>query len=532
MSGKGKEPPKWIVLILMSLALFIMFIDTTMMNVSISALVRDLDTTVTGVQGAITLYALVMASTMMVGAKLADVWGTKKVFFNGLVIYTVGTLMASLAPNLAFLILGWSILEGIGAAMMMPATVTYLTKAYTGKDRVLAFGVWGGVGGAAAAFGPIIGGFFTTYYTWRLGFFMEAIIAGVIFAFMKDLKDYRPERLLKLDVGGAVLVALGLFLLTLSVLLIDPLGESPVFVLMALSIVVLWYFAHYEKKKAARGEDVLMDVKIFRHRGFTVANIVSIFFQLALAGIMFTVPIFVQTTLHYNAMDTGMVLLPLSIMMFIFSMLGGKFQKFMSPKRVIQLGIIITLIGIYSLVRVFVPGVRGDDFRLGMALFGTGFGLIFSQITNLAMSDVDERQQADASGIFNSQKQLGLSLGTAMVGAMLILGMISGLAVGLQDHGYDVTKDDVSDWINGFVPIPDEVQNISEEEAAEIQENANIHAMKVTLESMMVVLVIAAILSMWLPNVTGNDTDTADAGKGGAPESEEKKPQKRKKQGK
>ena len=506
MSG-GKEPPKWIVLILMSMALFIMFIDTTMMNVSISALVEDLNTTVTGVQGAITLYALVLAATMMVGAKLADVWGTKKVFFNGLVIYTIGTLMASFSPNLAFLVLGWSILEGVGGALMMPATVTYLTKAYTGKDRALAFGVWGGVGGAAAAFGPIIGGFFTTYYTWRLGFLMEAVISGVIFFYMKDLKDYRPERLLKLDIGGAILVAMGLFLLTLSVLMIDPLGESPVAILMVLAVIVLWYFSRYEKKKAARGEDVLMDVEIFKHRGFTVANIVSIFFQLSLAGIMFTVPIFVQTSLGYSAIDTGLVLLPLSIMMFIFSMLGGKFQKFMSSKRVIQLGIVITLLGIYDLTTVFKPGVTGDDFSLGMALFGTGFGLIFSQITNLAMSDVDAHQQADASGIFNSQKQLGLSLGTAMVGAMLILGMVSGIAMGLHEHGYytdvpeDQLEDMVIDWVNGMEPVPD----IPENDSLAIQENADIHAMKVTLEAMMGVLVIAAVLSIWLPSETGGD---------------------------
>ncbi len=521
MSDKG--PNKWMVLILMSMALFIMFIDTTMMNVSISALVEDLNTTVTGVQGAITLYALVMAATMMVGAKLADVWGTRKVFFNGLVIYTIGTLTASFAPNLPVLLIGWSLLEGLGAAMMMPATVTYLTKAYEGKDRVLAFGVWGGVGGAAAAFGPIIGGFFTTYYTWRLGFFMEAIIAGVIFAFMKDLKDYRPERLLKLDIGGAALIAIGLFLLTLSVLMIDPLGEPPVIAVLLMSLIVLWYFSRYEKKRAARGEDVLIDVKVFKHKGFTVANVVSIFFQLSLAGMMFTVPVFVQTTLGYNAMDTGMVLLPLSIMMFIFSMLGGKFQKYMSPKRIIQLGIVITLIGIYSLTTVFKPGVTGDDFAVGMALFGTGFGLIFSQITNLAMSDVDEHQQADASGIFNSQKQLGLSLGTAMVGAMLVLGMISGIAVGLQDHGYyqdmplDELKDRVSDWVNGIEPVPDIPENVS----SEIQEDASIHAMKVTLESMMLVLVIAAILSIWLPNAPPEEPERPDA--------EEKKPEKSRK---
>ncbi|WP_297464279.1 MFS transporter, partial [Thermococcus sp.] len=311
---------KWGVLYIMSAALFIMFIDTTMMNVSISALVEDLDTTVSGVQSAITLYALVMAAFMITGAKLADIWGTKKVFFRGLVIYTVGTLMAAFAPNLLILIIGWSILEGIGASMMMPATVTYITKAYTGKDRAFAFGVWGGVGGAAAAFGPIIGGFFTTYITWRLGFFMEAFIAAGIFYGMKLLADYKPERKIKLDVVGATLVGVGLFLLTLSVLIMDPLTNPPVLLLMVLGLLTLWAFWRYEKKRKAEGKDVLIDVDIFKSKVFTAANLVSLFFQMTLAGIMFTVPVFVQQYLHYNAIQTGFVVVPLSIMMFIFSM--------------------------------------------------------------------------------------------------------------------------------------------------------------------------------------------------------------------
>jgi len=269
---------KWGILAITSAALFIMFIDTTMMNVSISALVKDLDTTVTGVQGAVTLYNLVMAASMLTGAKLADIWGTKKVFFRGLVIYTIGTLMAAFAPNLPVLILGWSILEGIGASMMTPATVTYITKGYTGKDRAFAFGVWGGVGGAAAAFGPIMGGFFTTYFTWRLGFFMEAFIAAGIFAYMKILPDYRPDKKIELDLAGAFLVGIGLFFLTLSVLIMDPLSNSPVLSLMVLGLFVLVVFWRYEAKRRELGKDVLITVDIFRSRAFTLANIVSLFF--------------------------------------------------------------------------------------------------------------------------------------------------------------------------------------------------------------------------------------------------------------
>ena len=500
-----KEKGKWGVLIIMSAALFIMFIDTTMMNVSISALVRDLNTTVSGVQGAITLYALVMAAFMITGAKLADIWGTKKVFFRGLIIYTVGTLMATFSPNLPTLILGWSVLEGIGASMMMPATVTYITKAYIGKDRAFAFGVWGGVGGAAAAFGPIIGGFFTTYITWRLGFFMEAFISAGIFAYMKILADYKPEKEIKLDVVGSILVGVGLFLLTLSVLIMDPLSNPPVMLLMVAGIIILAIFWKYEKKLKVKGKDILIDVDIFKSKVFTAANLVSIFFQITLAGIMFTIPVFVQQYLHYNAIQTGMVIIPLSIMMFIFSMAGNKFSKYMTPKRIIQLGIILTFIGLYLILRVLHPGIAGIDFALGLALYGTGFGLIFSQITNLAMMGAKPEQQADASGIFNAQKQFGLSLGTAFIGAALVLGIIHSLTRQIYESGVfeGISKDEIRDaviqWIirmqQGDLNIPPEYQDI----VMKMVNTSLIDTMKIAVIFMMIILVVSAILSFLLP---------------------------------
>ncbi|CAD5243658.1 MFS transporter [Thermococcus camini] len=494
---------KWGVLYVMSAALFIMFIDTTMMNVSISALVKDLDTTVTGVQGAIALYALVMAAFMIPGAKLADIWGTRKVFFRGLVIYTVGTLMAAFAPNLAFLFLGWSILEGIGAAMMMPATVTYITKAYTGRDRAFAFGVWGGVGGAAAAFGPIIGGFFTTYFTWRLGFFMEAIIAAGIFARLRILSDYRPRRKVNLDVVGAILVGVGLFLLTLSVLIMDPLSNPPVLLLMVLGLVTLFLFWRHEKNLRGK-EDVLIDVEVFRSRAFTVANLVSLFFQVSLAGLMFTVPVFVQQYLGYNAIQTGFVVIPLSVMMFLSSLAGQKFAKHLTPKRIIQLGIGLTFFGLYFILDVLGPGVTGKEFAPGFALYGTGYGLIFSQITNLAMMGVKPEQQADASGIFNAQKQFGLSLGTAFIGAVLVLGVIQSITrqiyeSGLFEGSREEIREAVIQWIlkmqAGELSVPPEYHDL----VIKILRISFVDAMRLAMAVMMGLLVISVALSFFLP---------------------------------
>ncbi len=491
---------KWGVLIMMSFAMFIMTIDTTMMNVSISALVVDLKTTVDGIQLAIALYALVMAAFMIIGSKIADFWGTKKTFTVGLIIYGVGTTVATLAPNLLVLLIGWSILEGIGAAMMMPVSVTYLTKEYRGKDKAFAFGVWGGIAGAAAAFGPIIGGFFTTYLTWRLGFGMEAFIVVGMLAKMGLLRDYPPTKKLKFDFVGAILVATGLFFVTLSVLMIDPLGEAPVIGIMALGVVILLLFVHHERKLVHEGGDPLVHMHLFRSRVFTVGNLVSIFFQITLAGIMFTIPVFLQNVAGYNAMDTGLALMPLSISMLTFSIYGQKLLKYLSSKRIIQLGIVIDFIGLYLLMTEFSVDTTGLTLMPGMIFYGTGLGLIFSQITNLTMSGASKSEEAEASGVFNSQKQLGMSLGTAFIGAVLIMGMINSITRMIQKQYPDVSKEQVIDWIlrvkHGEINIPPEYM-------PQINHIANIalaDAMRSAMMFMMISLVIGGIFSLFLPD--------------------------------
>ncbi len=506
----GKGGGKWGVLYMMSFAMFIMTIDMTMMNVSISALVRDLNTTVSGIQLAIALYTLVMAAFMIVGAKLADIWGTKKVFVVGLAIYTVGTTMATFAPNLLVLLLGWSILEGVGAAMMMPVTVTYITKDYMGKDKVFAFGVWSAIAGAAAAFGPIIGGVFTTYLTWRLGFGMEAIIAVLMFAKMGILKDYQPFRKIKLDVIGALLVGVGLFLITLSVLLIDPLEDAPVIGVLILGVLVLIGFIYHERRMVRKGLDPLVNLRLFKSKTFVVGNLVSIFFQITLAGLMFTLPVFLQNVTRYNAMKTGLALVPLSIMMFVLSIYGQKLLKYMSAKRIIQVGIVFAFLGLLSLFFSFSPEANAWSLAPGLALYGTGLGLIFSQITNLAMVGAPKNEEAEASGVFNSQKQLGMSLGTAFIGAVLVLGMINDVTRRIYESNYfpDATKEEIKtkvvQWLihmkQGEITIPPEYLP----HVKEITRIALANAMQSAMIFLMISLAIGAILSILLPKHPGN----------------------------
>ncbi len=499
MSDKGRVQNKWGVLYMMSFAMFIMTIDTTMMNVSISALVRDLNTTVDGIQLAIALYALVMAAFMIIGARIADFWGTKKTFTMGLIIYGVGTTTATLAPNLPVLLIGWSILEGIGGALMMPVTVTYLTKEYSGRDRAYAFGVWGGIAGAAAAFGPIIGGFFTTYITWRVGFGMEAFIVAGMIAKIGILRDYPPTRKMKFDILGAILSATGLFLVTLSILLINPLGDSPVIGVLSLGVLILVVFVWYERKLVREFKAPLVNMDLFKSRAFTVGNLVSIFFQITLAGVMFTIPIFLQTVTGYNAMETGITIIPLSLMMFVFSVSGQRFLKYLSPRSIIQLGIVMAFIGLFLFMQEFSVSATGLDLAPGMLFYGVGLGLIFSQITNLAMSGAGPSQEAEASGVFNSQKQLGMSLGTAFIGAVLIMGMINSITRMIQTKFPNVDRHMVIEWVlrikHGEINIPPEYM-------PQINHLINValaEAMRSVMMFMMLSLVIGGVLTLWLP---------------------------------
>ena len=498
---------KWSVLIITSLSIFIIVIDTTMMNVSISALVADLDTTVNGVQGAITLYAVVIAALTLSAAKLADIWGIKRVFVGGVAIYGIGTTMAAMSINLPMLVLGWSILEGVGAAMMMPTTINYITRTYSGKDKVLAFGLWGGIGGAGAAFGPIVGGFFTSYYTWRLGFLMEVVIVLVIVALQKYLREYPPVEGMRFDILGALLSGSAMVFSTLGVLMIDPLGQTPAGAVIGLGVGLFVLFLLYERRRMRAGKDPLIDLNLFKSRAFTIGNLVSLFFQMTLAGVMFTIPVYVQLVMRYSAIATGITLMPLSISMFIFSLLGNKLLKVMTPKRAIQLGIVLTMLGIFLLWRNMALDMSLLDFAPGLTFYGIGLGIIFSQITDLSMSGAKPSQYSEASGFFNSQKQYAYSLGTALIGIILVLGLIGGITNTIYESGKapdipkEVIKDRVIEWVKmikqGDLQIPPEYVPIVDK----ITDLAAVDAMKAVMIFMIIVLVIGLIISIWLPSV-------------------------------
>ncbi|HVP93610.1 MAG TPA: MFS transporter [Methanoregulaceae archaeon] len=422
----------WGVLLIVSLAVFILVIDTTTMEVSINALVHDLNTSASTIQTIITIYTLVKAAFMLIGAKLQDFIGRKRAFMVGAAIYGVGNFTAIISQNAAMLLVGWSILEGIGTVLMLPATVTFITGTYERKERAFAFGVWGGIAAAASIFGLIFGGYLVTFYSWRWAFALELVIIIIIFAFHRMLKETRPTAPWKsFDLGGALLSVLGLIALVLGFLLVkDPAEWVIVPILITGGIVLLFGFYFWERRQIRKANGILVDVTIFSECSFFAGNVVAIGQKFISAGFIFIFPLFYEMVMGATAYETGVALLPMSLAIVVFSILGARLASWFEPKYVLLGGIILTGAGLAALRDVFSLTTTAHDIIPGSLLFGFGLGIVLSQVTNLTLYSIQSERQTDASGIYNTTRQLGSSLGTAIIGIVLALGFVHGLFSG------------------------------------------------------------------------------------------------------
>lgn len=422
----------WGVLLIVSLAVFIVVIDATTMEVSISALVHDLNTRASTLLSIITICTLVKAAFMLTGAKLQDYLGRKKAFLFGAAIYGAGTLTAVLSQDAAMFLMGWSILEGIGAVLMLPATVTFITGTYEGKERAFAFGVWGGIAAGASIFGLLFGGYLTTNYSWRWAFALELVILLIIFAFHRVLKETPTTASWKtFDLGGALLSVLGLTALVLGVLLIKEPAKSVIApFLIAGGIILLAGFYCWERRRIRQEEGALVDVSIVRDRSFLAGNVVAIGQKFISAGFIFIFPLFYEMVTGASAYETGIALLPLTLAIVVFSIAGARFGSWFEPKYVLLGGIAITGAGLIALRDVFSLTTTVFDTLPGSVLFGTGLGIVLSQLTNLTFSSVPGVRQTDASGIYNTARQVGSSFGTTITGIVLAAGFVRGLFPG------------------------------------------------------------------------------------------------------
>lgn len=412
-----------LVLAVLSAAMFVYVIDTTLMNVSISALVEDLNTTVGAVQAAITLYTLTMASFMLTGGKLGDIWGSKRAFRIGLIIYAIGTTITAFAPTIGFVVLGWSILEGLGSALIVPAINTLVRANYEGSKRASAYGLLFGVAAAGAAFGPLIGGWITTTLSWRIAFGVEAIIVvGVLLAsgLIEDAPAVIPKP--KLDLVGVVLSVSGLGLVVLGVLQTTERGWSDpvVLTMIGLGVVLIGVFAWWVRRREAAGLPALVHPSIFRHATMSAGLPILSTQTFAQAGLLFLIPLFTQSVLGFDALQTGVTLLPLSIGVLITSVLTPPLGRRIYPRYIIQGGLVLLFIGGFILADSLRGATQGSDLALGLFIGGVAIGLIAGQLPNLILSGVDSDEASEASGLQGTAQNLGMAFGTAVIGTVIL----------------------------------------------------------------------------------------------------------------
>ncbi|MER7951631.1 MFS transporter [Streptomyces sp. NPDC096079] len=424
----------WYALIVLGAAQFLMVLDTSVMNVSISQLVEDFDTEVTAIQAVITLYALVMAAFMIIGGRIGDILGRRRVFLIGMAVYGVGSAITSVAPTLWVLALGWSVIEGLGAALVLPSMAALVAESYRGRDRSVAYGVIGGLAGAGIAVGPLLGGWVTTYLTWRLVFAGEVVVVLAVLLFQKVIPK-RPAagRRPGLDVFGAVLSAAGLGLGVLGVLQssswgwVQPrnppftvLGFAPTLFVIGAGVLVLFFFRVWEERREARGADPLVHLALFR-RPVLSSGLMSLLSQnLILLGLFFTIPLYLQVVQGLDAFETGLRLLPVSVTMLIASMGGARLGRKSGARRIVRLALLVLLVSIGWLVATLDYDLDDAQFFWAMALLGLGTGLLASQLGNVVQSSAGEEERSEVGGLQFTAQNLGSALGTALIGSLLI----------------------------------------------------------------------------------------------------------------
>ncbi|GAA5195517.1 MFS transporter [Microbacterium jejuense] len=442
---------KWFVLILLSVSQFIMVLDSTVMNVSISTVAHDLGTDISGMQAAITFYALTMAAFMLTGGKLGDRWGRSLAFRIGSVVYGIGSLTTALSPNLTVLMLGWSLVEGLGAVLVIPAIAALAAINYTGRQRVVAFAVLGAVTGGAAAAGPLIGGLVTTYSSWRYVFVAEAVVMTLVLIVSGRIKDVPGDRTLRIDLLSVVLSALGLGLGVYGILQsktwgwivpldppavggepFAPFGISPVAYLILLSIVVLWLFVKRQQRLERTGRVPLLKISLLRIGALRSGLTMFMAQYFAIAALFFVVPVYLQTILGFDALQTGLKILPLSIGLILFSILGSRLSTVRSAQNIGRIGQLTLGMGVLIVFLAVQPDLVGWAFAVGMFVVGAGFGLLASQLGNVNMSAVEQGDTSEVGGLQGTFQNLGSSFGTAIVGSVFILLLTSGFTTAVQ----------------------------------------------------------------------------------------------------
>ena len=405
--------------ILLAMAMFVLVVDTSLMNVSISAVVHDLGTTVSNVQAAIALEALVSAAFILIGSRVGDFIGRKRAYVLGLCGYGIGATAMTLAQSLTAVIIFWAIIGGLGASLLLPAMQSLIHGNFSGTAQKRVYALVGAAAAIAAAVGPLLGGFITTYLSWRVGFGLEAVIIVVVLLGIRLVKDapYTGPRVL--DVGGAVLSVLGMGGVVLGILVWQEGGEW-VGALLIIGFVALASLAYWLVRRHRAGKPTLIEPDLFASKAFRLGITSQMLQQIALGGMMIALPIYLQMVFEYNAMLAGLSMAPLSLSMFAIALIAGRRAGKRRPSTIISAGFALSTIGLVILLPIVPRATSGWYLVVPLVLAGSGLGLLVSQLNNYTLSPISEEEVSEAAGVNSAAGSFGLSFGLAFAGAIML----------------------------------------------------------------------------------------------------------------
>ena len=414
--------PNRLLPLLLAMAMFVLVVDTTIMNVSISAVAESLDTTVSSVQSAIALEALVSAAFILINSKLGDLMGRKRAYVIGLVAYAIGALAMTLAQSVTAIVIFWAVIGGLGASLLLPAMQSLIHGNFEGAARAKVYALVGASMAIAAAIGPLIGGVITTFWSWRVNFLLEAVIIAVVLSGIGMVKDvaYTGDR--SVDGVGAALSVVGMGGVVLGILVWQEGGEA-VLALLAVGAVGLFGLARWLVRRKRQGKPFLLDPGLFASPHFRVGISQQMLQQIALGGAMIVIPLFLQISLEYNALEAGLAIAPLSLSMFFVALLAGRRAGRRRPAVIVRTGFGLALVGM-ALVIPVVPRAEASQgawvLLVPLLIAGSGLGLLVSQLNNYTLAPIEEERASEAAGVNSAGGNFGLSFGLAMAGGIML----------------------------------------------------------------------------------------------------------------
>ena len=502
VSATDETPMNKALAVLLAMAMFVLVVDTSIMNVSISAVVRDLETTVSGVQSAIALEALVSAAFILIGSKVGDLFGRKRAYVLGLLGYAIGAAAMTLAQNLFAIVVFWAIIGGIGASLLLPSMQSLIHGNFQGTAQKRVYAMVGAAAAIAAAVGPLLGGFITTFLSWRIAFLLELVIIIVVLSGIKLVHDVPYTGRREVDIVGSLLSVLGMGGIVLGILVWQEGGEY-VLAILAGGAIALAGLARWLIRRKQQERPTLIDPDLFKSKHFRLGISQQMLQQIALGGTMIALPIYLQMVLEYNALQAGLSIAPLSLSMFVIAMLAGRRAGRRRPSTIVRAGFLLLVIGMVVLIPIVPQADSGWYLLVPMVLAGSGLGLLVSQLNNYTLAPISEERVSEAAGVNSAAGSFGLSFGLAFAGAI----MLATLAFSFTNMAQTSTVLPPADKERVAVALEEDAQVMSntqlsqllEDEPPEIQAEVvriNTEARPLALQVALLVPIIAALLGL------------------------------------